>query len=67
MSDHYELSHKQGTNLLPLKAEIEQQNKIIKALRDSLTLDLKAIQSNTNSQLTNSQDRCLQQSRNEPL
>ena len=64
MTETYEKNNKNGTNLLPLKAEIEQQNKAIKALRDNLTLDVKTIHSKTSQQITQAHSHCLQQSRN---
>lgn len=67
MTDTYEKNNKNGTNLLPLKAEIEQQNKALKALRDALTLDVRTIHSKTGQQIDSADSHCLKQFRNEPL
>lgn len=64
LADTYEKNNKHGTNVLPLKAEIEQQNKAMQTLRDALTLDVKAIYSKTGQQIESVSRHCLQQFRN---
>ena len=49
MTDSYRKSVKTGSNLLVLKAEAETQGKIIKGLRDGLTIDVKSVFSKVNS------------------
>jgi len=67
LTDNYEQSNKQGTNLLPLKAEIESNSKVVKSLRDSLTIDVKAINSKAAEKVSSTHLNCLSESRNPPL
>ena len=53
--------------MLPLKAEIESNSKIVKSLRDSLTIDVKAINSKAAEKISNIHQHCLAESRNPPL
>jgi hypothetical protein len=59
MTDSYRKSVKTGSNLLVLKAEAETQDKIIKSLRDGLTIDIKSIFSKVNHLTANAENHCL--------
>lgn len=49
MTENYQKSVKNGSNLLVLKAEAETQGKVIKGLRDALTIDVKSVFSKVSS------------------
>lgn len=49
MTENYQKSVKNGSNLLVLKAEAETQGKVIKSLRDALTIDVKSVFSKVSS------------------
>lgn len=58
MTDSYRKSVKSGSNLLVLKAEAETQGKVIKGLRDGLTIDVKSVFSKVNSSTATSENAC---------
>lgn len=59
MTDNYRKSIKNGSNLLVLKAEAETQAKVIKNLRDGLTIDIKSIFSKINHLSASAENHCL--------
>jgi hypothetical protein len=58
---------KTGSNLLVLKAEAETQGKVVKSLRDALTIDVKSIFSKVSSLTAQAENSCSNEYKNEPL
>jgi hypothetical protein len=58
---------KTGSNLLVLKAEEETQGKVVKSLRDALTIDVKSIFSKVSSLTAQAENSCSNEYKNEPL
>jgi hypothetical protein len=58
MAESYRKSVKSGSNLLVLKAEAETQGKMIKGLRDGLTIDVKSVFSKVNSSTASAENAC---------
>jgi hypothetical protein len=58
LAEAYEKNTKQGTSILPLKAEAEQRSKQLKKMRDALTVDVKAINHKALEQAADAVDRC---------
>lgn len=67
MADNYKKSVKAGSNLLVLKAEAETQGKVVKGLRDGLTIDVKSVFSKVSILATNAENNCSNEYKNEPL
>lgn len=67
MTESYRKSIKSGSNLLVLKAEAETQGKVIKGLRDGLTIDIKSVFSKVNSSTATAEHVCNNEYKNEPL
>jgi hypothetical protein len=67
MADAYRKSAKSGSNLLVLKAEAETQGKVVKGLRDGLTIDVKSVFSKVSSLAATAENSCSNEYKNEPL